>query len=221
MRHAIEASTHEMRAVGAASTWVLSNHDVVRHPTRYGGGELGRRRARAALLLVLALPGAVFTYQGEELGLEEVDLPEEALQDPIWESSGHTERGRDGCRVPLPWSGDSPPYGFTTADRTWLPQPVDWAPLTVQAEHDDAASMLCFYRSAVAQRPRTLDTTAPLRWNRTDRVLDLTVAGAPGIRCVVNLGEEPVPLPAGDLVLASDQLTDRVLPPDTAAWLLP
>jgi alpha-glucosidase len=219
MREAIEASTHELRAVGAASTWVLSNHDVVRHPTRYGGGAVGHRRARAALLLILALPGAVFAYQGEELGLEEVELPDEALQDPIWESSGHTERGRDGCRVPLPWSGEVPPYGFTTADHTWLPQPVDWAPLTVQAQHDDDASMLCFYRSALAQRPRTLDTAAPLTWNRRDGVLDLTVAGAPGVRCVVNLGAEGVELPAGEVLFASDAVIGGRLPPDTAAWL--
>jgi alpha-glucosidase len=221
MRQAIESSTHELLAVGAASTWVLSNHDVVRHPTRYGGGEVGLRRARAALLLILALPGAVFTYQGEELGLEEVDLPDAALQDPIWENSGHTERGRDGCRVPLPWSGEVPPYGFTTADRSWLPQPVDWGPLTVQAQHDDADSMLGFYRSALARRPRTLDTTAPLTWNRSDAVLDLTVAGAPGIRIVVNLGADPVALPAGEVLLASGPVTDGKLPTDTAVWLTP
>jgi alpha-glucosidase len=221
MRQAIESSTHELLAVGAASTWVLSNHDVVRHPTRYGGDVVGLRRARAALLLILALPGAAFIYQGEELGLEEVDLPDAALQDPIWERSGHTQRGRDGCRVPLPWSGEVPPYGFTTADRSWLPQPADWGPLTVQAQHDDADSMLGFYRSALARRPRTLDTTAPLIWNRTDGVLDLTVAGAPGIRIVVNLGADPVALPAGDVLLASGPVTDGKLPTDTAVWLTP
>jgi alpha-glucosidase len=221
MAKAVEHSTEELQSVGAASTWVLSNHDVVRHPSRYGGGETGRRRARAALLLMLGLPGAAFLYQGEELGLEEVDLPDEVLQDPIWESSGHTQRGRDGCRVPLPWSGDSPPYGFTTGERTWLPQPANWSPLTVSAQDGDDSSMLGFYRRALAGRPTTLDTAAPLTWNRRDSVLDITVAGSPGLRCVVNFGHDPVALPAGDVLLASAALTDGTLPPDAAAWLTP
>jgi alpha-glucosidase len=219
MAQAIERSTEELLAVGAASTWVLSNHDVVRHPSRYGGGDIGRRRARAALLLILGLPGAAFLYQGEELGLAEVMLPDDALQDPIWESSGHTERGRDGCRVPLPWSDDRPPYGFTTGEQTWLPQPADWAPLTVSAQDGDDSSMLAFYRAALATRPATLDTAVPLTWNRRDSVLDIMVAGSPGVRIVVNLGDDPVALPAGDLLLASGAITGGMLPTDTAAWL--
>jgi alpha-glucosidase len=219
MSMAIERSTDELRAVGAASTWVLSNHDVVRHPTRYGGGRPGLRRARAALLLILGLPGAAFLYQGEELGLEEVDLPDEALQDPIWESSGHTLRGRDGCRVPLPWSGTLPPYRFTSGDRTWLPQPAEWAPLTVEAEAGDPASMLSFYREALVRRPRRLDPSAPLVWNRRDSVLDITIAGDPGVRCIVNLGPQAVELPDGDILLGSDDIDGRMLPPDAAAWL--
>ena len=187
---AIEDSTEALRAVGATSTWVLSNHDVVRHPTRYGGGAVGPRRAKAALLLICGLPGAVFLYQGEELGLEEVDLPDDALQDPIWERSSHTVRGRDGCRVPLPWSGDRPPYGFTSGGLTWLPQPANWAVQTAQSEADDARSMLAFYRKALVRRPRTLDPSAPLTWNRRDSVLDISVAGEPGMRLLVNLGPE-------------------------------
>jgi alpha-glucosidase len=200
---------------------VLSNHDVVRHPTRYGGGETGQRRARAALLMILSLPGAAFLYQGEELGLEEVQLPDDALQDPIWESSGHTERGRDGCRVPLPWSRERPPYGFSSGDLTWLPQPTGWAALTAAAQDREPASMLRFYREALARRPRTVDTAAPLVWNRRDAVLDFSVAGAPGIRCVVNLGTEAVELPAGAVQLASGPTTAGMLPPDTAVWLTP
>jgi alpha-glucosidase len=219
MSDAIERSTRELQAVGAASTWVLSNHDVVRHPTRYGGGAIGRQRARAALLLILALPGASFLYQGEELGLEEVQVPDEALQDPIWEITGHALRGRDGCRVPLPWSGTVPPYGFTDGDRTWLPQPEDWGPVTVSAQDHDPDSMLAFYREALAARPRSLDTRSPLAWNRRDSVLDLGVPGAPGIRVVLNLGTAPVPLPDGDVLLTSDPLSGGMLPPDTAAWL--
>ena len=136
LRDAIDASLHALAPVGAPATWVLSNHDQARHVTRLreGGRQArpirspvwmasrrrsrrtsssGRRRARAALLLMLSLPGCTYLYQGEELGLEEVeDLPEELLQDPTWERTGHTIRGRDGCRVPLPWSGTEPPFGF-------------------------------------------------------------------------------------------------------------
>jgi alpha-glucosidase len=216
---AIEDSTGALRAVGATSTWVLSNHDVVRHPTRYGGGAVGTRRAKAALLLICGLPGAVFLYQGEELGLEEVDLPDDALQDPIWERSSHTVRGRDGCRVPLPWSGDRPPYGFTSGGLTWLPQPANWAVQTAQSEADDARSMLAFYREALVRRPRTLGPSAPLTWNRRDSVLDISVAGEPGMRLLVNLGPEAVTLPAGEVVLASAEIVDGSLAPDSAVWL--
>ncbi|HEX7353559.1 MAG TPA: glycoside hydrolase family 13 protein [Mycobacteriales bacterium] len=218
MAAAIDRSVTELHAVGAPSTWVLSNHDVVRHVSRYGGGALGRRRARAALLLVLALPGAVFLYQGEELGLEEVRLPDEALTDPVWERSGHTRRGRDGCRVPLPWSGDAPPYGFSAGGVPWLPQPADWEPLTVQAEEADPASMLSFYRQALRRR-RAADPLAGITWHRRDTdVLDLTVDG--GVRCVVNLGTDPIRLPQGArVVLASERPDGPLLAGGGAVWL--
>ena len=115
-----DAVTHSLATVAdtpAPACWVLSNHDRPRHVTRYGGGEQGLRRARAAALLQLALPGAVYVYNGDELGMPDVDLPDEALQDPMWERSGRTERGRDACRVPVPWSGTEPAYGFSTQPR--------------------------------------------------------------------------------------------------------
>ncbi len=155
LRQVIDYTTESLWAVGAPATWVLSNHDTIRHRTRYGrdqedalagAGEvpvdlaLGLRRARAAALLELALPGGAYIYQGDELGLPEVeDLPEDVLDDPTWERSGHTVRGRDGCRVPIPWSGSEPPYGFGPGnEQPWLPQPADWAPLTAEAEAADA-----------------------------------------------------------------------------------
>ena len=113
LRDAVDDSLAAVAGTPAPACWVLSNHDRPRHVTRYGGGEVGTRRARAAALLQLALPGAAYLYNGDELGLPDVDLPDEALQDPIWERSGHTERGRDACRVPMPWSGSEPPYGFS------------------------------------------------------------------------------------------------------------
>ena len=158
LRTVIDATLAALAQVGAPATWVLSSHDETRHVTRFGRQDsaavtmgfdatgtptdlgLGRRRARAAALLTLALPGGTYLYQGEELGLPEVeDLPEEVLQDPTWERSGRTARGRDGCRVPLPWSGDRPPYGFCPDGvQPWLPQPPDWQDLTVEARRPTA-----------------------------------------------------------------------------------
>ncbi len=97
------------------ATWVLSNHDLVRHVTRYGGGDLGRRRGLAATALLLALPGSPYLYQGEELGMEEAQVPPERRTDPIFLRTGGAEVGRDGCRTPLPWT-DGPGHGFTTGE---------------------------------------------------------------------------------------------------------
>src|SRR5205823_11797530 len=128
VRQAIDHSLTAVSATGTEPTWTLSNHDVVRHVTRYGGGEVGTRRARAMALVELALPGVIYLYNGEELGLPDADLPDDALQDPIWELSGHTRRGRDRCRVPIPWEGSAPGYGFTTGD-PWLPIPPEYGKL--------------------------------------------------------------------------------------------
>ena len=138
--------------MGAPPTWTLANHDVERQVTRYGGGAQGTRRARAMTLVQLALPGVVYLYNGEELGLENVELPDEALTDPVWERSGHTERGRDGCRVPLPWEGDAPPFGFSESSRTWLPQPATWKSVTAEKQLEDPESMLSLYRRALEFR---------------------------------------------------------------------
>ena len=132
IRDAIENTLAAAAIENATPTWTLENHDVERGPSRYGGG-LGLE-ARAMAMVTLALPGAVFVYNGQELGLPNVELPDEALQDPDWERSGHTVRGRDGCRIPIPWSGDTPPFGFSTSPDTWLPMPPEWATLTVEKQ---------------------------------------------------------------------------------------
>ncbi len=227
LRSVIDSSLAAVAPVGAPTTWVLSNHDVQRHVTRYGGGETGVRRARAALALMLALPGSVYLYQGEELGLPEVlDLPDELLQDPMWERSGHTERGRDGCRVPLPWSVSGPSLGFGTGG-SWLPQPPDWAKLSVEAQSDDQDSMLSFYRTALRVRREHpalgagdgvswVDSPADVLW--FERVRD-----GRRFSCVVNLSDGVVALPdPGAVLLASSYYGVRdgalLLPPDTAIW---
>jgi alpha-glucosidase len=216
LRAVIDRTLEALHAVGAPATWVLSNHDVVRHVTRFGS----RRRARAAVLLMLALPGGAYLYQGEELGLEEVeDLPEAVLADPTWERSGHTRRGRDGCRVPLPWSGTAPPFGFTSG-AAWLPQPQRWRELTAEAQTADPDSMLWLYRTALATRrehPALGDGT--MTWLPAPEGV-LSFAREPGFACVVNLSAGPCALPEGaSVLLASGPLDDGCLPPDTAVWL--
>src|SRR6185369_3405494 len=153
LRKVIDSTTAANATVGAATTWVLSNHDVVRHATRLGypvgsarmhgigigdpqpDVALGLRRARAATLQMLALPGSAYLYQGEELGLPEAtEIPDEYRQDPAWFRSGHTERGRDGCRVPIPWEGDAPSFGFGPSAESWLPQPTVYGDLAVDRQ---------------------------------------------------------------------------------------
>lgn len=199
--------------VAASPTWVLSNHDVVRHVTRYGGGAQGLARGRAATLAMLALPGSAYLYQGEELGLEQVDVDPEFRQDPSWFRTG--EVGRDGCRVPVPWSGDAPPYGFGPGDgQPWIPQPADWAGLTVEAQAGDPASTLELYRAALARR-RELDPAAAVEVSTDGDVLVL-VRG--DVTITVNCGADAVTLPAGEVLLASGPVAGE-LPPDTAVWV--
>ncbi|MEV4038430.1 alpha-amylase family glycosyl hydrolase [Streptomyces umbrinus] len=186
--------------------------------------ELGTRRARAAALLTLALPGGTYIYQGEELGLPEVeDLPEEVLQDPVWERSGHTERGRDGCRVPIPWSGRTAPYGFSPEDAIaapWLPQPADWAPYTVEAQTGDGTSMLELYRAALLlRREHPALGDGSLTWLDAPAGV-LALRRDPGFVCVVNLSAEPYQLPEHTSVLmTSGPVANNRLAPDQAAWL--
>ncbi|WP_396933640.1 alpha-amylase family glycosyl hydrolase [Mycolicibacterium sp.] len=216
IHEAIDNAMAAATLAGATPTWTLSNHDVVREVTRYGGGARGLARARAMALVMLALPGAVFIYNGEELGLPNVDLPDAVLQDPVWERSGHTERGRDGCRVPLPWSGEAPPFGFSATADTWLPMPADWAALTVERQLADAASTLTFYRRALELRSSRGEFGGDgIEW------LDQSTYRLPGgLVCALNAGDEPVPLPAGTVLLASGPLADGMLGPDTAVWVV-
>ena len=244
MRRVIDDAMSQAAEVGAPSTWVLSNHDVVRHVTRYArsqpdhlvesvwdrlrwGAEepdldLGRRRARAAALLVLALPGTLYLYQGEELGLEEVeDIPADRRQDPIWTQGGHTDPGRDGCRVPLPWGGSQPPYAFSPdgAARPWLPQPPGWAGLTAAAQEDDPSSMLQLYRTALRLRRDRLAGTPSFAW--VDAPPGVLAFRRGSLECWVNTGDRPVRLPHGQVLLGSDPRSDDgLLPSDAAVWVV-
>ncbi|MFI1307818.1 glycoside hydrolase family 13 protein [Streptomyces sioyaensis] len=236
LRAVIDASIAATASVGAPTTWVLSNHDVVRHTTRLGGG---LDRARAATLLMLALPGSAYLYQGEELGLPEVtDLPDEVRQDPAFfrgrrpapaadapaadagDTSGQ-DGFRDGCRVPLPWSGERPPYGFGPGG-SWLPQPADWRALTVAAQTGDPASTLELYRTALSLRRRLPGLgDGPMTWvSAPDGVLAFH---RPGLLCTVNTLDRDLAFPApGTPLLASTPVTvndgSAVLPGDSCTW---
>ncbi|KQY44358.1 glycoside hydrolase family 13 protein [Cellulomonas sp. Root137] len=226
------------RESGASSTWVLSNHDVVRHATRYAlpegtdlnawllhdgaephpDEERGRRRARAATLLTLALPGSAYLYQGEELGLPEVaDLPADALQDPTFLRSSGAQKGRDGCRVPLPWATDGPTLGFGD-QRAHLPVPADFGRFAVETQEADEGSTLSFYRQALAERRRL----------QTDETLEWLTPAAPGVvaftrpggwMSVTNFGSSPAPMPAGRVVVSSSPLDTHEVPAETTVWL--
>jgi alpha-glucosidase len=203
--------------VGTSPTWVLSNHDVVRHVTRYGGGQLGLARGRAATLTMLALPGSAYLYQGEELGLEQVDVPPDRRQDPDFLNGRGP--GRDGCRVPIPWSGDAPPFGNGRGE-PWLPQPVEWAALTVEAQRADPASTWSFYRRALAAR-RALAPVAPGDVELVDLGDDVLAFRRGDVLVALNCGDAAVPLPEGELLIGStpDAEPEGKLPGNAAVWL--
>ena len=246
-RKVVEQGLAAAEVSGAPSAWVLTNHDVVRQATRYGREQpelrasneeqrarfgvdpvdhaLGRRRARSAVTLTQALPGVAYLYFGEELGLEEVeDLPAERRRDPIHARSGGTDPGRDGSRVPVPWSGDAPPFGFSPpgAGEPWLPQPAAWAALSVAAQEQDPGSTLQHYRRLLAARRALLSAADPLVW--LDAPVDVLAFRRGTLQCWVNFGPQPVPLPDGLRVAVGSEPevgADGLLPPDTAAWLVP
>ena len=212
----ITSTLAAVEPVGASPTWVLSNHDVVRHVTRYGGGKQGLARARAATLTMLALPGSSYLYQGEELGLEQVDVAPEDRQDPSYLRTG--EVGRDGCRVPIPWGGDAAPYDFGPGSaQPWIPQPADWAGLSVAAQATDDDSTLAFYRRALAVR-REFAWTAGEQVEMLDLGADVLAFRRGPLTVLLNCGTQPAELPAGEVLIASGPV-DGSLPADTAVWL--
>ncbi|HSK34611.1 MAG TPA: alpha-amylase family glycosyl hydrolase [Propionicimonas sp.] len=244
LRDTISSTLAAHAVVGAPATWVLGNHDVCRPVSRYARPQeqvvpgfphlqaylplpadlaAGGRRARAAALLSLALPGGAYIYEGEELGLPEVeDMPLEARQDPIVAGTGGENLGRDGCRVPLPWSADGSSFGFSPdgAQAPWLPQPADWGSYSVAVQEDDPTSSLVLYRRALAIRtahPALGD--GELEWVEAGPDI-LAFSRDPGFACWVNFGTAPIALPEGSTVLlASSDLVDGQLGPDTTAWL--
>ncbi len=225
------------QSAGSSSTWVLSSHDEVRHATRYGLPKgtnyanwlmtdgtvpqvkytLGLRRARAATMLLLALPGCTYIYQGEELGLPEVaDLQDKDLQDPIWIRDGKTRKGRDGCRVPLPWTQEGSSYGFGS-NGSHLPQPEWFGDYSVEAEDGVHGSTLELYRSAIALR-KQLQSEEQLEWIESP-AKTLHFSRPNGWQCFTNFGAKKVPAPAGQILLASRPLKGNLVPKNTTVWI--
>jgi alpha-glucosidase len=238
---------------GSSSTWVLDNHDRVRHATRYGlpkktnlmewllsdgksaklDRKLGLARANAATMMLLALPGCTYIYQGEELGLFEVeDLAHEHLQDPTWyrnvvpqmvkgKVSGlaliHTEKGRDGSRVPLPWNSDKPSFGFGK-EKSHLPQPAWFTDHAVNKQDGVKGSTLSLYRQALALRKK-LQTSEELEWLPTGNPEVIHFARPNGWQCVMNFNGKPFKIPAGKVVLASGPTPNGKIPANTTVWL--
>ncbi|WP_431804913.1 glycoside hydrolase family 13 protein [Microbacterium sp. bgisy203] len=232
---------------GSSSTWVLSNHDVFRHATRYGlpvppedsavpkrhgGGWLeagadqgvldraaGERRARAATLFVLGLPGSAYLYQGEELGLHEVaEIPADQRQDPTFFRTHQEQFGRDGARVPLPWTASGPSFGFGD-DGAHLPQPAWFAEYAVSVEDGDPDSTLSLYRRALALR-HELQTAEDLEWIETGRADVLHFRRPNGWEVVTNFGTEPFALDAGEVLVSSGRSGSAgAVPGETTVWL--
>jgi len=239
-RRVIQRSIDDHRGAGGGLTWVLSSHDVPRHASRLAlpmdvqpeiwvrsngtdptiDTQTAQRRARAATLLMLALPGSAYLFQGEELGLLEVaDLPVEALRDPVWERTGHTLKGRDGCRVPLPWATSGTSFGFG-ANGAWLPQPDWFASVSMQAQDGDPESTLQMYRAALQHRRKMQTPDSEVVWQseKDPDVLDLSRSN--GWRSITNFARTPKALPPGQILIASHAITDhRVVPPETTVWL--
>jgi alpha-glucosidase len=235
----ISRSIDDHRSAGGGLTWVLSSHDVPRHSSRLAlpagtdsdawlasNGTVpaidpaqAERRGRAATLMMLALPGSAYVYQGEELGLPEVaDLPAEALQDPVWERTGHTIKGRDGCRVPLPWTRSGSSFGFGS-NGSWLPQPDYFGTCSVQAQDGDPDSTLGMYRRAIGLRRKLLTADSAVQWLDPDAPELLHFRRSNGWECLVNFSPAAIALPPGEVLMSSIPLVGDRLPPETAVWL--
>jgi len=239
LRSVIDESIAAFTGVGAPSTWVLSNHDVVRHASRYGlppkttvpnagigpasddkpDAVLGLRRARAATALMLSLPGSAYLYQGEELGLPEViELDDHVREDPTFHRTGGESYGRDGCRVPIPWESAAPAFGFSSGGGSWLPQPTEFADYARDRQEGVAGSTLELYRTALALRADRNLGMGSLQW-LTGFGTDVVAFRNGSVTVLANLGRAPVQLPRGTILVSSGPLDAQTLPTDTTVWI--
>ena len=240
--NSINESFEAFDGVGAPSTWVLSNHDIVRHASRMGGltgrptasngigpndpqpdRELGLRRARAATLFTLALPGSMYLYQGEELGLpEHTTLEPQYRQDPTYARTNGERVGRDGCRVPLPWeAGVGAANGFNTTGKSWLPQPEIYADYSRDQQEGVAGSTFELYKHALRLRAKLKLGEGSFDWESAF-VTDTSLGFRNGDVLVVhNFGHAPIKLPSGEVLASSlhGMASGHDLVADQTVWL--
>lgn len=242
MRHVINESLEAFHAVGAPSTWVLSNHDQIRHATRLAqdpneltadriagigpltepkpDAALGLRRARAASAMMLGLPGGAYLYQGEELGLPEaVDISDDRRQDPTFFRTEGRSYGRDGCRVPIPWEANKPSYGFGPSEETWLPQPAVYQEYSRDLQVGQSGSTLELYKLALTLRKQYELGTGDFAWieGTPDNVLGFT-NGEISVFC--NYSENVFTLHAGQIILDSQHTVNGELAPAQTVWMV-
>ena len=233
---AINESFEAFDNVGAPSTWVLNNHDVIRHASRFGGdygratasdgigpsnpqpdNHLGLQKAKAATLFMLGLPGASYLYQGEELGLpEHTTIAAGHRQDPTFFRTSGMRVGRDGCRVPLPWEIGNAANGFNNLGNAWLPQPESYANLSRDLQDNDPSSTLSLYKQALALRKELKLGEGSFDWLIVDDVLSYQNGS---LTVVHNFSDKPLDL-EGKLLLSSAQLANGQLSPNDTAWVL-
>jgi alpha-glucosidase len=237
----VAESLREFGKVGAPSTWVLSNHDTIRHTSKYGvpsipihgqgigpdseqpDEAMGLRKARAASAFMLGLPGGAYIYQGEELGLPEHTMLEgKYRQDPTWFRTNGEKVGRDGCRVPLPWEANGgPSFGFNTTGKSWLPAPASFKRYARDAQEGVAGSTLELYKRLIKERKEFALGSGEFRF-APEYSSDSTLAYINnGVLVISNFGPDSVNVPAGKLLVTTqhDLTVEGVLEHDQTAWI--
>jgi alpha-glucosidase len=219
----VNRSIDLMATVGALPTWALSNHDSPRVSSR-----IGEIQARALALFVLALPGSCYIYAGQELGLPDGEIPDNSRQDPIYFRTEGKQKGRDGARVPLPWAGESAPFGFTTGT-PWLPLTDNWKDLTVEKQNIDPKSTLNLYRSALKHRAEHLMTQGSIEWLESPqhglKSSSLLAIRRGDVSIYMNLTNTPIEIEiAGKLLMVSAGVVDArdgkiTIPAISTLWL--
>ena len=238
---AINESFEAFDAVGAPSTWVLNNHDVIRHASRFGGDygratasdgvganqpqpdpELGLKIAKGATLFMLGLPGASYLYQGEELGLpEHTTLEDGYRQDPTFARTNGQRVGRDGCRIPLPWEPEGNSSGFSESGQSWLPQPASYKDLARSLQEKDSGSTLSLYKAALSLRKQLGLGEGSFDWLAGHLGPNALGYENSGVRVIYNFGAEPIDLSAYQVLIASEPLSGNQLATNQCAWVKP
>jgi alpha-glucosidase len=212
-----------METVGALPTWALSNHDSPRVASR-----IGEVQARALALFVLALPGSCYVFAGQELGLSDGEIPDSSRQDPIYFRTKGAQKGRDGARVPLPWSGETAPFGFTSG-LPWLPLTDKWNDLTVEKQSADPKSTLNLYRNALKLRTDHLIDQGPITWlespNHGKHSSTLLAVRRGDVSVYMNLSDSPIEIElSGKLLIVSAGTVDArdgkmTIPAISTIWM--